>query len=68
MRRSPTIAAESRVLREQGGTSGAPAASGQMSTSIAKTLVAETFHRVVDRATQMCGGLGASDPDNGGRR
>ncbi|MER7002824.1 acyl-CoA dehydrogenase family protein [Dactylosporangium sp. NPDC000555] len=31
-----------------------------MSTSIAKTFAAEALHRVVDRATQMCGGLGVS--------
>jgi alkylation response protein AidB-like acyl-CoA dehydrogenase len=32
------------------------------STSVAKTFAAEALHRVVDRATQMCGGLGiASD-------
>ncbi|WP_227465880.1 acyl-CoA dehydrogenase family protein [Nocardioides dongkuii] len=30
------------------------------STSIAKTFAAEALHRVVDRATQMCGGLGIS--------
>jgi alkylation response protein AidB-like acyl-CoA dehydrogenase len=30
------------------------------STSIAKTFAAEALHRVVDRATQMCGGLGVS--------
>jgi alkylation response protein AidB-like acyl-CoA dehydrogenase len=29
-------------------------------TSIAKTFAAEALHRVVDRATQMCGGLGVS--------
>jgi acyl-CoA dehydrogenase len=31
-----------------------------LSTSIAKTFAAEALHRVVDRATQMCGGLGVS--------
>jgi alkylation response protein AidB-like acyl-CoA dehydrogenase len=31
------------------------------STSIAKTFAAEALHRVVDRAQQMCGGLGVSD-------
>jgi acyl-CoA dehydrogenase len=31
-----------------------------VSTSIAKTFAAEALHRVVDRATQMCGGLGVS--------
>lgn len=31
-----------------------------MSTSIAKTFAAEALDRVVDRATQMCGGLGVS--------
>ncbi|GAB6984165.1 acyl-CoA dehydrogenase family protein [Nocardioides pyridinolyticus] len=31
-----------------------------MSTSIAKTFAAEALYRVVDRATQMCGGLGVS--------
>lgn len=31
------------------------------STSIAKTFAAEALHRVVDRAVQMCGGLGVSD-------
>lgn len=30
------------------------------STSIAKTFAAEALHRVVDRAVQMCGGLGVS--------
>ncbi|MFC7504931.1 acyl-CoA dehydrogenase family protein [Nocardioides sp. CPCC 206347] len=30
------------------------------STSIAKTFAAEALHRVVDRSTQMCGGLGVS--------
>ncbi|MBC9734972.1 acyl-CoA dehydrogenase family protein [Nocardioides marmotae] len=30
------------------------------STSIAKTFAGEALHRVVDRATQMCGGLGVS--------
>ncbi len=30
------------------------------SSSIAKTFAAEALHRVVDRATQMCGGLGVS--------
>jgi alkylation response protein AidB-like acyl-CoA dehydrogenase len=30
------------------------------STSIAKTFAAEALHRVVDRAIQMCGGLGVS--------
>ncbi|WP_460847738.1 acyl-CoA dehydrogenase family protein [Nocardioides ultimimeridianus] len=30
-------------------------------TSIAKTFAAEALHRVVDRATQMCGGLGISN-------
>ena len=30
------------------------------STSIAKTFAAEALHRVVDRAQQMCGGLGVS--------
>lgn len=30
------------------------------STSIAKTFAAEALHRVVDRATQMCGGMGVS--------
>jgi acyl-CoA dehydrogenase len=30
------------------------------STSIAKTFAAEALHRVVDRATQLCGGLGVS--------
>ncbi|SIS22721.1 acyl-CoA dehydrogenase family protein [Williamsia sterculiae] len=30
-------------------------------TSIAKTFAAEAFNRVVDRAIQMCGGLGVSD-------
>lgn len=30
------------------------------STSITKTFAAEALHRVVDRATQMCGGLGVS--------
>ena len=29
-------------------------------TSIAKTFAAEALHRVVDRATQMCGGLGVT--------
>lgn len=29
-------------------------------TSIAKTFAAEALHRVVDRATQMCGGMGVS--------
>jgi acyl-CoA dehydrogenase len=29
-------------------------------TSIAKTFAADALHRVVDRATQMCGGLGVS--------
>ncbi len=33
---------------------------GSKSTSIAKTFAAEALHRVVDRATQMCGGLGVS--------
>lgn len=31
-----------------------------LSTSIAKTFAAEALDRVVDRATQMCGGLGVS--------
>ena len=31
-----------------------------MSTSIAKTFAGEALHRVADRATQMCGGLGVS--------
>lgn len=31
------------------------------STSIAKTFAAEALHRVVDRATQLCGGMGASN-------
>lgn len=30
------------------------------STSIAKTFAAEALHRVTDRATQMCGGMGVS--------
>jgi acyl-CoA dehydrogenase len=30
------------------------------STSIAKTFAAEALHRVVDRAVQMCGGIGVS--------
>lgn len=30
------------------------------STSIAKTFAAEALHRVADRATQMCGGMGVS--------
>lgn len=30
------------------------------STSVAKTFAGEALHRVVDRATQMCGGLGVS--------
>jgi acyl-CoA dehydrogenase len=30
-------------------------------TSMAKTLVAETINRVIDRAVQMCGSLGVSD-------
>lgn len=30
------------------------------STSIAKTFAAEALHRIVDRSTQMCGGLGVS--------
>ena len=33
---------------------------GSKSTSIAKTFAAEALDRVVDRATQMCGGLGVS--------
>lgn len=33
---------------------------GSLSTSIAKTFAAEALHRIVDRATQMCGGLGVS--------
>jgi acyl-CoA dehydrogenase len=33
---------------------------GSTSTSVAKTFAAEALHRVVDRATQMCGGLGVS--------
>jgi len=33
---------------------------GRKSTSIAKTFAAEALHRVVDRAAQMCGGLGVS--------
>jgi alkylation response protein AidB-like acyl-CoA dehydrogenase len=32
-----------------------------MSTSIAKTFAAEAVGRIVDRAAQMCGGLGVSD-------
>lgn len=36
---------------------GSPAS---LSTSIAKTFAAEALDRVVDRATQMCGGLGVS--------
>jgi alkylation response protein AidB-like acyl-CoA dehydrogenase len=32
-----------------------------MSTSIAKTFAAEAVGRIVDRATQLCGGLGVSD-------
>jgi alkylation response protein AidB-like acyl-CoA dehydrogenase len=32
-----------------------------MSTSIAKTFAAEAIGRIVDRAMQMCGGLGVSD-------
>ncbi|WP_372733553.1 acyl-CoA dehydrogenase family protein [Nocardioides sp.] len=32
-----------------------------MSTSIAKTFAAEAIGRIVDRAIQMCGGLGVSD-------
>jgi len=38
------------------------AAGGRASkeTSIAKTFAAEALHRVVDRAVQMCGGLGVS--------
>lgn len=35
-------------------------ASGSRSTSIAKTFAAEALCRVVDRAVQMCGGLGVS--------
>ncbi len=31
------------------------------STSIAKTFAAEAIGRIVDRAMQMCGGLGVSD-------
>jgi len=38
---------------DQGGRASA-------STSIAKTFAAEALHRVADRATQMCGGLGVS--------
>lgn len=34
--------------------------SASLSTSIAKTFAAEALDRVVDRATQMCGGLGVS--------
>jgi hypothetical protein len=34
---------------------------GSMSTSIAKTFAAEAIGRIVDRAAQMCGGLGVSD-------
>jgi alkylation response protein AidB-like acyl-CoA dehydrogenase len=30
------------------------------STSIAKTFGAEALHRVVDRATQLCGGMGVT--------
>ncbi|TGD86562.1 acyl-CoA dehydrogenase family protein [Mycolicibacterium sp. CH28] len=37
---------------------GEPAAE---STSIAKTFAAEAIYRIVDRAVQMCGGLGVSD-------
>lgn len=33
---------------------------GSKSTSIAKTFASEALHRVVDRATQLCGGLGVS--------
>jgi acyl-CoA dehydrogenase len=33
---------------------------GSMSTSIAKTFAAEALGRVVDRATQLCGGMGVS--------
>lgn len=33
---------------------------GSKSTSIAKTFAAEALNRVVDRATQLCGGLGVS--------
>jgi acyl-CoA dehydrogenase len=38
---------------DAGGRAGA-------ATSIAKTFAAEALHRVVDRATQLCGGLGVS--------
>jgi acyl-CoA dehydrogenase len=31
-----------------------------MATSITKTFAAEALHRVVDRSTQMCGGMGVS--------
>jgi alkylation response protein AidB-like acyl-CoA dehydrogenase len=31
-----------------------------MATSITKTFASEALHRVVDRSTQMCGGMGIS--------
>ncbi|MFY7066157.1 acyl-CoA dehydrogenase family protein [Nocardiopsis changdeensis] len=36
-------------------------ADARTSTSVAKTFAAEAIHRVVDRAVQLCGGLGVSD-------
>lgn len=33
----------------------------QKATSIAKTFASEALHRVVDRATQLCGGMGISE-------
>ena len=36
-------------------------ADASTSTSIAKTFAAEALYRVVDRAVQLCGGLGVSD-------
>lgn len=53
------LAATRALLREAcAELDGGRTASG--STSIAKTFAAEALHRVVDRATQMCGGLGVS--------
>jgi acyl-CoA dehydrogenase len=53
------LAATRALLREACAELDAGGAAAK-ATSIAKTFAAEALHRVVDRATQICGGLGVS--------
>lgn len=53
------LAATRALLHEACRELDAGARAGE-STSIAKTFAGEALHRVVDRAVQMCGGLGVS--------